>query len=286
MIIVDDGSTDGTADYLRTLDEPVRVLFNEHLGAQVARNTGMAYAQGQYVKFLDDDDILDAEAVSAQVAFLDRNPSVDVVYSEFLMWDTSTTPHSTIPSNRGQVDSLLDALLANWWVAPFAYLWRHAAIAQIRWDENLVGLQDADFALKVALRWPQVSYLPVVVGKYRRHSSDTTSRRHTQEHRSQIWLAIWDNVQKALEETHQLTEMRRQLLAAQYYQIAELNYAHDRTLYNECLQRALTLAPSYLPDRPYYRLLVRLFGHKMAQGVRQSLNPLRMKLQDFRSAKH
>jgi glycosyltransferase involved in cell wall biosynthesis len=73
VVVVDDGSTDGTRTYLEELDEDrVRTIFREHQGGQVGRNRGLSEAKGEYVKFLDDDDWLAASALAREVGALQR----------------------------------------------------------------------------------------------------------------------------------------------------------------------------------------------------------------------
>jgi len=57
LVLVDDGSTDGTAEVIASIDDPrIRAVRQENQGLSVARNTGVAHARGRYVVFLDDDD--------------------------------------------------------------------------------------------------------------------------------------------------------------------------------------------------------------------------------------
>jgi len=73
IIVVDDGSTDGTRDYLRSLDDArVRVFYQHQQGPQVARNRGMEAVRGRYFKQLDDDDYLVPGSLEAQVNELER----------------------------------------------------------------------------------------------------------------------------------------------------------------------------------------------------------------------
>ncbi|MDV3503093.1 glycosyltransferase family 2 protein [Marinobacter sp. M-5] len=79
-IIVNDGSTDGTAEILECLDDPrIQVVHQQNLGVSAARNVGLDLAKGKYITFLDADDLLPANALSARADFLDAFPDVDIV---------------------------------------------------------------------------------------------------------------------------------------------------------------------------------------------------------------
>lgn len=269
VIVVDDGSTDGTRDFLRSVPAPVRPIFNEHQGVQVARNAGMAETQGRYIKFLDDDDLLYPQAVDSQVAFLLDNPLVDVVYSEFDYWNT-TKGAELKPSSNGSYDDLVDAMLSNWSGPPFCFLWRHAFVKDIPWNLEIKhGLEDAEFLIRAGLSWPAIKYLPLQVGKYRRHSTQTVSTKPHYHQRAKTWLQIWDYLEGALYEAGELNDHRRALLAKHYYVLAEGLYPYEREIYRKYVKKALELVPSYIPPRPRFRLLVKLFGHEMAQHIRQ-----------------
>src|SRR5262249_51175789 len=57
VIVVDDGSTDGTEDVLKPQQDRLKLIVNEHLGPGAARNAGARVAKGQYLAFLDSDDL-------------------------------------------------------------------------------------------------------------------------------------------------------------------------------------------------------------------------------------
>lgn len=84
LVIVDDGSTDETAELLPRLTadipQPVRIIWQENQGAYAARNTGLDHAMGRYIAFFDSDDIWLAHHLRDCVAALDANPDIDWVY--------------------------------------------------------------------------------------------------------------------------------------------------------------------------------------------------------------
>jgi glycosyltransferase involved in cell wall biosynthesis len=88
VLVVDDGSTDGTADWLRARRPEVDVVVApRHVGAAAARNLALERARGELVAFLDDDDLWRPSYLAAQVAHLDANPAATLSYADHVEVD-------------------------------------------------------------------------------------------------------------------------------------------------------------------------------------------------------
>lgn len=93
LLIVDDGSTDGTVAIARSYcaSEPERIRLlahpgNANLGIAASRNLGIKAARGRYVAFLDADDVWLPEKLADQVAIMDSDPGLGLVYGRTLIW--------------------------------------------------------------------------------------------------------------------------------------------------------------------------------------------------------
>ena len=70
IIVVDDGSTDGTRALVAAYGDRLRVIHGPNQGAASARNTGTALARGEFLLYLDADDLLEPEAIASRLAAL------------------------------------------------------------------------------------------------------------------------------------------------------------------------------------------------------------------------
>jgi glycosyltransferase involved in cell wall biosynthesis len=83
VVVVDDGSTDRSADLLRALGDRIRLIQQPNAGFAAALNSGIARSRGEYVAWLSSDDLFLPTKLERQVAHLDAHPEVDLVYTDF-----------------------------------------------------------------------------------------------------------------------------------------------------------------------------------------------------------
>jgi glycosyltransferase involved in cell wall biosynthesis len=82
VLLVDDGSTDSTVQWASGIVDPrVRLITQENQGVSVARNTGITNACGEYIAFLDGDDIWEPTKLEKQVSYLQANQDVSLVHT-------------------------------------------------------------------------------------------------------------------------------------------------------------------------------------------------------------
>ncbi len=93
LIFVDDGSTDGTADVCQGFeDERIRYVHQANRGVSSARNTGIGLAKGEFIGFIDSDDLWHRDKIAAHVAHLESDPSIGVSYSACRFIDIDGAP--------------------------------------------------------------------------------------------------------------------------------------------------------------------------------------------------
>ncbi len=182
VLAVDDGSRDGTADILRAYakrDARIKPFFKENGGVSSARNTGLERARGEWVTFVDADDVIDADMLSCMLAV--ATDDADMVVCAHRTFDEKGNtqlvwPQTNWPKKRGEArkraaalrliegDSVMNIMCAK--------LHRRELIERegIRLDENVAIAEDALFNLEALERGRGVAYVHRAAYGYRMHA--------------------------------------------------------------------------------------------------------------------
>jgi glycosyltransferase involved in cell wall biosynthesis len=173
VIIVDDGSTDGTGALIESYGTRLQAIhIPVNRGPSAARNLGTRSARGVYLQYLDSDDLLRPQAIEKKVEALTRT-GADVAYSDWQKLEENERGEFQRGAIMGR--SLEDvhpdpqlALLTDFWCPPAAYLYRRALVDRIGgWNESMRLIEDAQFALQGALRGGKFVHVPEIGADYR-----------------------------------------------------------------------------------------------------------------------
>lgn len=168
LLIVDDGSTDGTPEILADIPDPrVQVEAHARVGSAANRNRGIARARGEFVALLDQDDVWTADKLQRQVAALEAQPQSALVFSWVDRIDAASAFLHPGPRPRSQGDVRAALLCDNILVTASNPLLRRSCLPHTSpLDPSVCPAEDWDLWLRLAERYPFVC-LPEVHVLYR-----------------------------------------------------------------------------------------------------------------------
>jgi glycosyltransferase involved in cell wall biosynthesis len=178
IVVVDDGSTDQTAQILSGYGPPITVRSQSNAGPARARNTGLRAATGDLIAFLDSDDTLTPDSIERRVRALEQNADYDAVYSDVLMVNEDCQPlarYSKIEPGPRPSGLILLELARHNLMPIHAFMFRRRCLDEIGlFDEALQSLEDYDFWLRMAGAF-RFLYLDEPLACYRVHSGMITT---------------------------------------------------------------------------------------------------------------
>jgi len=176
VIVVDDGSTDGTRPATLAAGGPIRYIYQTNQGPAAARNRGIAESKGEFVCFLDADDTWVPEKLAIQLEFLARNCAVGLVFADEEEFDDSGVQcPSLLAKSRFYreiaaamvVDTAFGKLLEENFIPTSTVMVRKACFESTGvFDVTLRGPEDRDMWSRIAVRFP-VAFIPRVLGRKR-----------------------------------------------------------------------------------------------------------------------
>jgi glycosyltransferase involved in cell wall biosynthesis len=175
IIVVDDGSTDGTARVLDRYGTAIRRLLQPNAGPAAARNRGIEAASGDLVAFLDADDIWPATKLARQVARLRRDPTLDVVLGRIKYVALEGTRLPNMP-----YEDAIEHTLASVHVG--SGLYRMRAFDRVGgFDERLTLTEDHDWFLRARELGVRIRIMRDVTLEYRLHRNNMTRGHETRD---------------------------------------------------------------------------------------------------------
>lgn len=164
VIVIDDGSTDGTGDFLRKkYGDRIRYVYQENQGRGAARNHGLRIARGEYVQFLDADDLLYPHKLAQHVAFLETHPEYAAVYGHSLIaWEDDLEHPWDLPQQIHYASgNILKPEIHHPFLLPIMILIRREWVERVYgFDEALRSNEDWDLWLRIAQAGGLFAHLP------------------------------------------------------------------------------------------------------------------------------
>lgn len=291
LVLVDDGSTDGTRSVVERYAEDAVCHFGPNRGASAARTTGTELANGSFIQYLDADDRLCPEALERRIGALERE-GADVAYSAFERLarddDGSFSPAETV---RRRIEDVHPnpqiATFRQFWLPPAALTYRRGIVDRIgAWNERLPIIQDARFLQDAAFYGAEFVGVPEVLAEYRDHDAGSLSSSDSVAFDRDIWVNAREIEDRWQERDGTLSEEQKQALSAVYDHCARSFFGVDYVLYAQAVARIDALTPGDYSDRlARYETARRRLGYRRAsraerlrqravQNLKSALRPL------------
>jgi glycosyltransferase involved in cell wall biosynthesis len=177
FLVVDDGSTDDTAEVVRSHRGSVAYVRQPHSGVSAARNRGLRLTRGEFVAFLDSDDLWKPHKISSQLRFMKEHAEAVVVCSEET-WIRNGVFVNPREKHRKYSGWVFERYLPLCLLSLSSALFRRRVFEEIGvFDENLPACEDYDLGLRMASRFP-VYTLPEALIIKRGGHADQLSKQY------------------------------------------------------------------------------------------------------------
>jgi glycosyltransferase involved in cell wall biosynthesis len=188
VLVVDDGSTDRTSAILKSFGPRIRYIRQENRGAAAALNHGLRLARGTLVGWLSGDDLYLPGKITAQVQAFQADPSLGLVYTDWVMIGASGQEVQTVRAPRPPAERFVRELLKGNFINGSSVLIKKQCLEKAGYfDETLAADVDGDMWFRLLKHGTRFGHVAQPLLKYRRHPSNLSHRyRLMQAYKDQV----------------------------------------------------------------------------------------------------
>lgn len=253
LIIVDDGSTDGSVDDLHTISFPfpMRIIKQKNAGQSAARNNGISQSQGDFIALLDQDDYWYSNHLELLAKEFEGNDQLGWAYSNVDEWDhKSRLLKKCLLDDKDAIHPKMDVtrmIAEDLHILPSASLIRKKAILDIgMFDERFSGYEDDDLFLRLFLAGWDNSYIKTPLTKWRIHSCSsghTLRMHHSRRLFAQKIIELFNDL-----ELHRFSP--KEIIGYRFFDLSIRLYK------GEMLNKNYEMCNFYLPEIKFYLSLM------------------------------
>lgn len=285
IIVVDDGSTDDTEKIVRGIsDTRIHFISQQNSGASAARNAAFLQSKGEYIKFMDADDLLGEESIQAQVKAIagSKTKIASGKWGRFYLDDVSDfklVPEKVWKNMTG-IDWLVESLIEHGsnMTQPGIFLIPRDLINKTGlWDESLSLIDDFEFMTRIITACSQMVFCEQSTLLYRGGRSDSLSVMKSDAHLTSAYKSQLKGIEILLRYRN---DERCRLACANSLQLwAYLFYSTKKQYYQKFDSMIAELGGSTVkPQGSFmYLTLQRILGVKTASGLRRILHKYKYK---------
>ena len=281
IIVIDDGSSDESPKILAEQGRRIKLLTQKNEGAAVARNRGLERASGEFIAFLDGDDLWVEDNLERKIRILQHQPSVVGVFSNFSIFGDNILHEDGIfylyplfkrikksiaeifQFQQGDTNfekyyfgNIFDSLFWGNFILTSTCVFRKQEILSLgNFKSKLITQQDYDYFLRIAQKFP-LAYLDKICTHYRRHPKQLTDRSNI-ERIFRTVISILDLYRDFFKERGRLSEFNKRQ-AENYLNLAKvLTFTGRRHEARKIIRHNIMNSPTHLEY--YINLLMTYF---------------------------
>ena len=185
ILVIDDGSTDNTREIINSIEDTrINYIYIDHSGRPaVPRNVGIEKSRGQFVAFLDSDDVWVPEKLEIQLAVIDHNHGVNICYGNAKLFDENGYRGIELKSPFKRDGLIANSLLLRNCVPMVTAIVCKGFLDKykLRFNEQLTAIEDYDLWLRAAVVGARFKFIRKVLGHYRLHASQLSNTANDKE---------------------------------------------------------------------------------------------------------
>jgi glycosyltransferase involved in cell wall biosynthesis len=278
IIIIDDGSTDESADVIKSYGAAVIAEFRHNEGASAARHHGTRLARGDYIQYLDADDVLASGTLAKRIAALETTHA-DIAYTDWqeftISADGSICQGNVVAVPLDPFVEDLEAACASstFWAPPAAILYRRWVVERIgQWNPRLPVIQDARFIFDAARIGAQFTHVEGIGALYG-ISNGSLSRRSPERFIRDCFVNA-SEIEAIWREGGELTVARRQALIQMWSYVATSTFRANLPEFGEALRHLQMVSGRLHLDLRVRAFLSSIVGQSTVWPIEQRLRKL------------
>jgi len=273
VIVVDDGSTDASPGIIKQFKGKINCLSTSNRGPSAARNIGLKAARGEWIQFLDADDLLHPHKLYLSLKTCENYPNVEFVWAPHV----SIGEDFSLNSSKIKLPERFDAeitLSRNAWLAyyaPSAAMFRSKFLDRVGdWNESLERWVDLEYHARIAAVLPYHARLNEPLYFYRQHRGERISNSNRNHSNIDSAIKSLTLSRSTLEASKISPTVWKSSLSAFYLQLARSSaISGDQKLFLELMQEAAALrgSPKFQLKCNLAMISVQVFGLKLTTAL-------------------
>ena len=282
IILINDGSTDNTLSILREYEKQgqIKLIDTPNRGVSAARETGRNIAKGEYIQYLDSDDLLTSQKIEIQYKALEENQA-DIAYGDWQKFSERNNTKTLLEKTERQIEGDEEvALFTDFWCPPAAILYSKSIVHKIgSWNMDLPIIQDARYFLDAAIHKGKFVYTKGIMAEYRVSEGTSLSQRHGEV---KFVTDVFTNAKQVHElwkaELATRKDKADAIISCYRYCIQVFGLNDEKRLFEEAISKIYEIEPHFIPQKSKgMKYLSSVLGYAKAERLANKYRKVRKK---------